>query len=291
MKLGRDDRPDIHKMRAAMGYGNRMYLGSKTKAAKSSTRTFASPSFAADVARTGWSWGATTFDFDNDGDRDIYIANGHRSGKSAKDYCTRFWCHDIYTGDSKPDKAVAVLLSDSLQELNRRTISWNGFEHNVLQMNVDGKGFINVAYLFGASYVYDARAVISDDLDGDGKMDLIVSQSQYDGKGYLMDLHVYRNTLETNNNWIGIRLRELGPGLSPTGAKVTMHSSGGKQIARVVTGDSFMSQHANTVHFGIGKQEKVDRITIRWPNGQVSELNNPAVNQYHPVKAPSAALN
>ena len=58
------------------------------------------------VARTGWSWGCSSFDFDNDGDRDIYIANGHRSGESRQDYCTKFWRHDIYLEPTGFDQDV-----------------------------------------------------------------------------------------------------------------------------------------------------------------------------------------
>ena len=62
-----------------------------------------SPDFAAQVARTGWTWGTTAFDFDNDGDPDLFAANGHQSGESTQDYCSNFWSHDIYDGGSEPD--------------------------------------------------------------------------------------------------------------------------------------------------------------------------------------------
>ena len=276
MKLQRDDRPDIHQMRGTMGYGNRMYLGRGDR--------FEEPSFAASVARTGWSWGTTAIDFDNDADCDLYVANGHRSGKSAQDYCTRFWCHDIYTGNSKPDRAVALLLSESLKPVNRGDISWNGFEHNVLLMNQRGRDFASIGFLMGVAFEYDSRAVVSDDLDGDGRMDLLVTETTYDGKGYVMTLHVYRNELETNNHWIGVRLRETTPGFSPLGAKVTLRRDGRVQVRRIVTGDSFLAQHANTVHFGLGEADRVEHIEVRWPNGTVTLVEDPQVDRYHNIR-------
>ena len=101
--LGRDDRPDIHQMCAAMGYGNRMYLRRQER--------FESPRFAAQIARTGWSWGTTSFDFDLDGDRDIYVANGFRSGRSCQDYCTTFWRHDIYSGSSDESRDLQAFFA------------------------------------------------------------------------------------------------------------------------------------------------------------------------------------
>jgi hypothetical protein len=276
MRLQRDDRPDIHEMRGIMGYGNRMYLGRGDR--------FEEPAFAASVARTGWSWGTTAVDFDNDADSDLYVANGHRSGKSAQDYCTRFWCHDIYTGDSKPDPAVALLLSESLEPVNRGDMSWNGFEHNVLLMNQGGRDFASIGFLMGVAFEYDSRAVVSDDLDGDGRMDLLVTQTTYDGKGYVMTLHVYRNELKTNNHWIGVRLRETAPGFSPLGAKVTLRREGRVQVRRIVTGDSFLAQHANTVHFGLGEANRVERIEVRWPNGEVTLVEDPQVDRYHNIR-------
>jgi hypothetical protein len=274
MKLTRNDRPEVAKMRAAMGYGNRMYL-------KRGNR-FEAPDFAPSVARTGWSWGTTSFDFDNDGDSDIYVANGNWSGKSSQDYCTRYWCHDVYTGTSLENSGVKSLLYDSLVPLNSGDISWNGYEKNTLLLNDGGKDFVNVAYLLGVSFEYDSRAVISDDLDGDGRPDLLVARYKYVGKGaFEMTLHVYGNTLRTKNHWIGVKLREEGGGVSPIGAKVLVRSSRGVQTARIVTGDSFLSQHANAVHFGLGEVDKVASIEIVWPNGKKRTIPAPAVDRYH----------
>ena len=88
MNLGRDDHPDITGKRMAMAYGNRMYLGQAGKPG------FQAPEFADQVARTGWSWGVTAPDIDLDGDPDLFVVNGHESGKSARDYCTTYWTHD-----------------------------------------------------------------------------------------------------------------------------------------------------------------------------------------------------
>jgi len=129
---------------------------------------FEQPPFNDQVARTGWSWGCTAFDFDNDADKDIYVANGHQSGKSAQDYCTTFWCHDIYTGDSQNDSSVEQLFSTSMAKLINREISWNGFEHNALLINRKEKGFFEAGFLMGIAFEGDGRVVLSDDFNNDG---------------------------------------------------------------------------------------------------------------------------
>ena len=273
LDLGRHDRPEVHRMRAAMGYGNRMFL----KPADPANHPYSTPEFARSVARTGWSWGTSSFDFDNDGDSDIYVANGFRSGKSSQDYCTRFWCHDIYTGTSEPNPTVKSILAESLRDLDRGQISWNGYEHNALLVNLDGKDFVNAGFLMGVACEFDSRAVTTNDLDGDGNVDLLVTEYEFDGKGFVMDLHVYRNTLTSNNGWIGIRLENQA-----IGTTVRINSGDQHQLATVMTGDSFGSQAATQVHFGLGKGA-VDSIEVVSPNGDVTRIDDPPIGRYHTI--------
>ena len=275
MNLGRPDMPEENRMRPIMGYGNRMYLARG--------RRFVEPAFRDQVNRTGWTWGATSFDFDNDGDEDIYVANGHSSGASTKDHCTNFWCHDIYTNSSEIEPDRARLFKSMMQGFLNRTESWDGYQKNVLLMNQDGTGFVNVAFLMGLAKEYDARSVVGDDLDGDGRVDLLVSEDNWK-QGSI--LHVYRNRLETNNHWIGVRLREEGQGHSPLGARVLVHTSQRRYIGRIVAGDSLSSQHATTLHFGLGRTQEVDSIEVRWVNGSVQRIEGPEIDRYHLVRAP-----
>jgi hypothetical protein len=278
MKLGRNDRPDIHQMRAAMGFGNRMYLANGKGG-------FTTPSFANQVARTGWSWGTTALDYDLDGDEDIYVGNGFRSGDSCEDYCSTFWRHDIYAGDSNANPKMANIFANSMLRLNQRSISWNGYEHNALLQNIDGKQFTNVAHLMGVGCEFDSRSVIGTDLDGDGRQDLIVSDYEFVGRGFISSIHVYRNQLQTGNNWIGFRLYDDGIASGLSGATARLEAGSRVQVRQLVNGDSFASQHDNVFHFGLGDVSKVDQVTIQLPNGETSTIKNPRLNRYHGVVA------
>lgn len=269
LKLGREDRPDVHPMRQPMGYGNRLYFGTQGKSFQEKAEV------AKTVARTGWSWGTTTFDFDLDGDQDVYVANGHRSGKSSQDYCSTFWRHDIYTGNSTESPVLLKVFQSTLQDLNRDEVSWNGYEKNVLFSNdgVRPDQFVSESFMFDLAHSYDARSVISDDLDGDGRPDLIIAQSIWNGRGTELVIRAFANEVRLNdkNNWISIRLREsVGKGFSPNGAKVAITDDRGKVQTRwIVSGDSFLAQHASVAHFGLGRAKNIQSVEVTWPNGEV----------------------
>jgi hypothetical protein len=54
-----------------------------------------------------------------------------------------------------------------------------------------------------------------------------------------------------------------------------------RQFLPIVTGDSFDSQHATTVHFGLGKTESIDALEVQWPGGRTTRVEKPAIDRYH----------
>lgn len=278
MGIARGDFPEYTEMRTRMGYGNRMYLGE-------SGGNFKEPSFRDRVARSGWAWGVTSFDFDSDGDLDIYIANGHISRETTKDYCSRFWCHDVYTNASQEDFARAGFFLDTMFA-SVNVMSWDGYQKNHLFMNQAGKDFTNVGFLLDVAFVEDSRSVASDDFDLDGRPDLLFTNVVQGKRSRL--LRVLRNNWPVANNWIGVRLQEEPGAPSPIGAQIEIKYPSGKQVARIVTGDSFRTQHAPMKHFGLGGAETVEFVRVTWPDGRVHTERSPAINTYHLVRAPTS---
>lgn len=272
--LSREDRPDTDAMRMRMAYGNRMYLAGDG--------IWSRPSFHADIARTGWTWGTSALDFDNDGDPDLFAANGHESGESTKDYCSTFWRHDIFDGDSKPNKSLENLFSEEMSGFTSGRESWDGYQKNSLLMNQSGKAFLNIAFLMGLADEFDSRSAITADLDRDGRVDVLVMEDRGEEGQYL---HAYRNELDTENHWIGIELSESEGGPSPVGASIRIRAGERSQIKHVLVGESVMGQHPTTVHFGLGKNQEVQSLEVRWIGGSTRTLRNPEINRYHRVEA------
>jgi hypothetical protein len=260
-------------MRMRMAFGNRMYLADDAG--------WSEPHFHADVARTGWAWGTSAFDFDNDGDPDIFVANGHKSGESTQDYCSTFWTHDIFDADSTSDPTLANVFDEAMAGVASGRESWDGYQKNHLLMNREGSSFVNVAFLLGVADEFDSRSAVSTDIDRDGRVDVVVVEDVGDGSE---KLHIYRNQLETGNHWVGIELREEG-GESPVGAAVRVRTPGRVHLGRVLTGDTLMGQHALTLHFGLGEEDTIESIEVRWVSGRTRTIEAPAVDRYHRVLA------
>ncbi|MXW80639.1 MAG: CRTAC1 family protein [Gemmatimonadetes bacterium] len=271
LNLGREEYPEHHQQRRAMGFGNRLYLG------REGTQFSIAPS-TEQVARTGWSWGVASADFDNDGDDEIYVANGHLSGETAQDYCTTFWTHDIYTGGSEPDPQIAAFFDEEIAEWHNAGISWNGFEHNKLYLSGGGRSFVEIGYLMGVAFEFDARTVLDMDIDADGRVDLLVSE--WSGTPRRERVHVLRNVWPGDNNWLGVRLQGAA-GISPIGARITLRSSQGTKTQWVYTGESFDAQRSPTRLFGLGHGEQVEAVEVQWFGGQVTSLSTPQINRYH----------
>jgi hypothetical protein len=275
MKLGRADHPEQSKMRMPMAYGNRVYLGD-------ADHVFKDAPFDDQIARTGWTWGCTALDVENDGWQDIYLTNGHMSRQSAKDYCTRFWTQDIYQGTSEqsPDLLKVFLKED--QELAGGGISWNGFEHKALLKNDHGGAFRDVAYPMNLGFEWDGREVISADLDGDGLPDILVAESQFRQVSPTAAvtweiLHVERNRSATDHHWITLRFHE-NTKHPPLNAIIRLKAGEREQVGILVTGDSYRSQHPLSKHFGIGTATSIDSIELDWADGAKQTIPHPEID-------------
>jgi hypothetical protein len=273
---------DDRLRRSAMTFGNRLLLSRAGGGFEQTTLN-------ASIARSGWSWGCSAFDFDNDGYPDVYIANGLQSRQSVRDYEPEFWLHDIFIDETSDDAVAGNYFTQKFDRTRGAGWSYGGYEKNRLFLNQHAESFIEIGHLAGVALEQDSRNVVADDLDGDGRVDLLVTTAEV-WPEVQETLHVYKNTLNDGGHWIGFRFREQ-PGISPVGVRVTIRYNGHTATRQIVTGDSHRSQHSSTIHFGLGTVDRVERVEIAWPNGATISLRQLEVDKYHLISPPAESRN
>lgn len=110
------------------------------------------------------------------------------------------------------------------------------------------------------------------DIDHDGRWDLLVSRF---GDTPLL----FHNVSASTNNWLDMRLRQTGGNTQAIGAIVRVTAGGWTRAAQVGAGPSYLSQHSDTLHFGLGDASMVETVEIRWPDGVIETHEQVEANQ------------
>ena len=123
------------------------------------------------------------------------------------------------------------------------------------------------------------------DADSDGTLDLLVQSSG--GSGVFSRSALLRGRAN-DNHWLGMSLEGVESPTEPIGATVVAETGGVVQRRDVLGGYHGGSQDDSRVHFGVGGNTVVERVTIRWPSGRIQVFDDVAVDQYLSVGEPAA---
>jgi hypothetical protein len=184
-------------------------------------------------------WGVGLVDIDNDGQLDLFIANGHVYPDVSR------------TGTSTYAQKNQLLMNTGQGRLRRVTTDAGG----------------------GLSIEKSSRGAAFGDYDNDGDIDLLIVNM--DDRPTLL-----RNDTD-GGHWITLRLIGTRSNRDAIGARVTIHSAGRQRLSVVRSGGSYISHDDMRVHFGLGAAASVDRLTIRWPSGQVDTVNAVAADRFY----------
>jgi enediyne biosynthesis protein E4 len=215
-----------------------------------------------------WSFGAQFGDLNNDGYIDLYLVNGYVSADQSRNYWYDF---------SKVAGGNRTIISDAKNWPPMDGRSLAGYQQKRVWIN-DGAGkFNDVAQAVGVVDVYDGRSVALADFSNRGMLDAVTANQR--GPALF-----YRNTVNPEHRWIAFDLQGVVSNRSAIGAQVRVFWNGQSQVQEVSGGSGFCAQNQRRLHFGLGRQARVEKVEIRWPSGKIEILADPEINKIHRLK-------
>lgn len=229
--------------------------------------SFSEISRFANVHATDWSWGALIFDMDNDGWKDIFVANGIFKDLLDQDYVNFIGNPSLIREMLSKDKKVIQRLVDS--------IPTNKLENYAFHNNRD-LTFSNKAHEWGFSDPSHSNGSAYADLDNDGDLDLITSNVN-------MPAFVYENRADkifSERTSISIVLKGESKNTSAIGARVILKAGSQSFYQELNPMRGFMSSVDHKLVFGLGNISIIDSLIVVWPDGdKVTTLTNVKANQ------------
>jgi len=200
------------------------------------------------ITRMHSGWGLRFLDYDNDGWKDLLVAQGH----------------DIDTIE---------LTAPHLRYREPLLPAWNDGHGRFLDATAVSSPVFREAWV--------GRGLAVGDIDGDGRLDAVVTTN--DGP-----VHVLRNESASRNHWLALRLVGRKSNRDAIGAEVTLTTGRGSQLATVSTAGSYMSSGDKRVHFGLGPETEARRLEVRWPSGVLQQLEHVAGDRLLSLEEPVA---
>jgi hypothetical protein len=188
-------------------------------------------------------WGAHFIDADNDGRRDLFVAQGH--------------------------------VLDTIEKTN----PYLKYKQTPLLMLNTGKGFVNASVSAGPSFsnVLAGRGVAFGDLNNDGLTDVVIAT--LDGAPVVLRNDGAKNGAK--NHWLGLSLIGSKSNRNGIGARITVTDSAGKkQIFDANTSGSYLASNDPRIVVGLGAAASVRRVDVNWPSGIVQVVTEPQLDRY-----------
>ena len=184
-------------------------------------------------------FGTNFLDYDNDGDLDLYVANGHVLDKIA-------------------------LFQSGVEYMQ---------EHQLFRNDGDGS-YTETSSISGEWFLHKqiSRGAAFGDYDGDGDVDVLVTNCGGEAK-------LVRNDGGSRENWLMVRTVGTQSNRDGIGARVRVVAEGLEQIRQVRSGSSYLTASDPRLHFGLESRTKVDLVEVRWPSGLVQRLEQVPINE------------
>ena len=236
------------------------------------TGTYSEIAQMAGISNTDWSWGPILADFDNDGDKDLMIANGLVRDIKNKDYM-----HEReHILDSLKRAAGGKEIPDLAQTIYELTkLAPSVKLPNYLFSNQGDLTFQNRSVVWGMGKESWSNGAAYADLDNDGDLDIAVNN--IGDPAFIFENQSRQLRL---GNYLQLELLgDQGNNHASYGAKAWVYTGATQQIEEVTPTRGYFSASTNILHFGLGPAKTVDRLIVKWPDGRTIEMEKAPVNQ------------
>jgi enediyne biosynthesis protein E4 len=209
--------------------------------------TFKDEALTTSIGEATWllsGWGLKFFDFDNDGNLDLFLANGHPDDRVEKHY-------------ENVNYQEPLLLFRNTGDAQHR--------------------FENISSTAGPAFEqqYAARGLAIGDYDNDGAVDVLIATNN--GAPLLL-----RNVAAKSSHWLGVKLVGRKANRDAVGARVTYRAGDLERSQYKVGGGSYLASHDPRLVLGIGPRTRIDWIEIRWPqpSGRIERFTDLPLDRY-----------
>ncbi|RYY98482.1 MAG: RNA-binding protein [Chitinophagaceae bacterium] len=260
---GSDENADIYKLKLETNGYQHQYSRNCLQQNNGSGTSFSELGLLNNVSATDWSWSPLFADFDNDGNKDLFISSGIVKRPMDLDYIRFLSAMQLQKNLDATDKYDQEAL-DAMPDGASHPFLFQGSGGSAPFRDVSGSwGTAGMSgYYTGAAYA---------DLDNDGALDLVINP--INAPAVLL-----RNGAPKKSQ-LSITFKGTAGNTAGIGCKAWVFAGGRMQYQQLMTTRGFQSASEARLHFGLDSLSRADSVLLVWPDQSYQLLRNVAAGQ------------